>query len=71
MPTYLISAEEQPGQTRRVHPAGSYRQCGRKGLHRALEYDGVMACPGCKRICRLPDGFKRGDEFITVVRPQE
>jgi hypothetical protein len=69
---YLISAEDQPGATRRVHPAGGYKPCRKQGLHRAFQSpDGMAVCPGCDRTCVLPDGFKRGDAFLTVPRPKE
>ena len=67
---HLISAEHQPGETRRVHPAGGYKPCRNLGLHRGREFSGHVVCPGCERICRLPDGFINGQEFITVGRPE-
>ncbi len=72
MPIYLVSAEEQPGTVRRIHPAGSYKQCRVLGLHRAWQSGaGRMVCPGCERTCVLPDGMAHGQEFITVRRPAE
>jgi len=72
MAIYLISAEDQPGATRRVHPAGGYKPCRDMGLHRAfLTPGGKVVCPGCDRTCFLPDGFTHGQEFITVARPKE
>ena len=73
MPIFLVSADEQPGTLPRVHSAGGYKQCSHKGLHRAWQGAGQSRaiCPGCNRVCILPDGFKPGQEFLTVARPQD
>ncbi len=68
---YLVSADLQSGALLRVHPAGGYKQCAKKGLHRAWVGPYGAVCPGCDRVCMLPDGFTHGKEFLVVARPKD
>lgn len=41
--------------------------CPFPGGHRARQFaGGAVVCPGCNRMCRLPESVTHDDEFITV-----